>query len=80
MVNLQAGELRGTVAMSAPSLRHGGATKEKRDGMGGSSSYGLGRGDTAARRGLLSAASSSSPAGRGRGHDQGREGTAARRR
>jgi hypothetical protein len=57
---------------------HGGTTGQNRNGMGGSTSYGLGRRDTAAPGGLLSAASRSSPAGRGRGDDPGREGTAAR--
>jgi hypothetical protein len=40
--------------------------------------WGLGRRDTAAPSGLLSAASRSSPAGRGRGDNPGREGAAAR--
>ena len=78
MVNLQAGKLRGTVAISAPSQRTAEPQRKNEMEWEGSTSYGLGRGDTAARRGLLSAAGSSSPAGRGSGDNPGREGKAAR--
>ena len=80
MINLQAGRLRGTVAISAPSQRT--AEPQRKNEMEWEEAllYGLGRRDTAAPSGLLSAASRSCPAGRGRGHDQGREGKAARRR
>jgi hypothetical protein len=49
MVNLQAGKLRGTVAMSAPSRNH----KANRHGMGGGASYGLGRRDPVAPSGII---------------------------
>jgi hypothetical protein len=55
-------KLYDTVATSAPSRNH----KANRHGMGRGSSYGLGRRAAVAPSGLLSAASRSSPASRGR--------------
>jgi len=50
-----------------------------RDGMGGGTSWGLGRRDTAATSKLLSTQSRPSPTDRGRGDNPGHEGTASRR-
>src|SRR5215469_10481291 len=51
----------------------------RENGMGGGAGWGLGRRDTAAFPGLLSAASRSSAPGGGRGNNSGHEGAAARR-
>jgi len=72
---------RASTIISARSPSRGPLRKQRadRDGMGGGTSWGLGRRDTAATSKLLSTQSRPSPTDRGRGDNPGHEGTASRR-